>query len=116
MKLGQSLSPLAASLTILLGTAVCAQVEQRRLFVPPEEEQEQPFVQELAFSPLPPDRAPDHSHWSNSIAICTSIKDENLQDMVEWVEYHKYVRFAVPMRCADACACPCSREHDIVID
>lgn len=38
---------------------------------------------------LPESHAPNSEHWSNSIAICAIMKDENITDVAEWVSYHK---------------------------
>jgi hypothetical protein len=62
--------------------------------VPPDDPEHQPTkvgMPELAFPRLPADRAPGQPDWSNSIAICTCIKDEQPADLQEWVEFHKCV-------------------------
>lgn len=43
-----------------------------------------------AFGPLDVSRAPDGPVWSNSLALCTSIKWERPEDVLEWVQYYKY--------------------------
>lgn len=42
---------------------------------------------------MSPEHAPTSPAWTNSVAICASMKDEHLEDVVEWLEYH---RCAVP--------------------
>jgi hypothetical protein len=39
--------------------------------------------------PLPDSSAPWNSQWSNSIAICAIMRDENITDVQEWLEYYK---------------------------
>lgn len=34
--------------------------------------------------------SPSAEYWSNSIAVCAIMKDENITDVAEWVAYHKY--------------------------
>lgn len=43
-----------------------------------------------AFGPLEIERAPSSPGWSNSLALCTSIKWEMPEDVLEWVQYYKY--------------------------
>ena len=43
-----------------------------------------------SFGPLPIERAPNGSAWSNSLALCTMIKWEQPADVLEWVQYYKY--------------------------
>jgi hypothetical protein len=40
--------------------------------------------------PLPDSRAPWSSQWSNNMAICATMRDENITDVQEWIEYYKY--------------------------
>lgn len=42
-----------------------------------------------AFRPLDISRAPDGPAWSNSLALCTMIKWERPEDVLEWVQYYK---------------------------
>lgn len=63
----------------------------RRLFVPPEQNKPTTVFQPtLAFPRLPDSRAPTQPGWNNSVAICTSVKNEKPQDLAEWVMYHKW--------------------------
>ena len=40
--------------------------------------------------PLTDDDGPWHEDWSNSLAICASMKHENITDVQEWLQYYKY--------------------------
>jgi hypothetical protein len=42
-------------------------------------------------SALSDEHAPWHTGWSNSIAICATMRHENITDVVEWLSYYKYV-------------------------
>lgn len=46
-----------------------------------------PWVQ--ALDPLPESYGPDSEQWSNSFAICSIMKDENITDVREWLTYYK---------------------------
>ena len=47
--------------------------------------------------PLPPLHAPDSPTWSNSIAICAIMRDENVTDVREWLQYYRYASsFVLP--------------------
>jgi hypothetical protein len=35
------------------------------------------------------DHSPTSSQWTNSIAFCTIMKDENITDIREWLTYHR---------------------------
>jgi hypothetical protein len=39
--------------------------------------------------PLPKSHSPNSENWTNSIAICAVMKDENLTDVAEWLTYHR---------------------------
>ena len=54
----------------------------------------QPWLEDLP--KLPPQHGPDSATWSNSIAICAIMKDENVTDVREWLTYHQ---------CASSFAC-----------
>lgn len=60
-----------------------------------------------SFGPLPTERAPNSPMWNNSLALCTSIKWEMPEDILEWVQYYKCApstsRPQSP-RCASTCA------------
>ena len=43
---------------------------------------------------MPPSASPDGPNWRNSLAICAVMKDEQLEDVQEWLRYY---------RCALAC-------------
>ena len=43
----------------------------------------------VGMPPLPDSHAPTSSHWSNSVAICAVMKDENTTDIIEWLTYHQ---------------------------
>jgi hypothetical protein len=47
-------------------------------------------------SDLSDEHAPWHKNWDNSIAICATMRHENITDVVEWLSYYKYV----PICCA----------------
>jgi hypothetical protein len=84
----------AAVLTLcLVGFSASESDKVRRLFVPAEQNipAEKVFQPHLAFPKLDDSRAPDQPGWSNSVAICTCIKDEQPTDLAEWVQYHKCV-------------------------
>jgi hypothetical protein len=51
--------------------------------------------------PLPNTFSPDSDNWSNSIAICAVMKDENITDVMEWIAYHQCVTTvsAFPVAC-----------------
>jgi hypothetical protein len=94
----------AAVLGLLFGACTSlAEDSERRLFVPQEVNEVKVSTQvsqpKLAFPPLPASRAPDQPGWSNSIAICTCIKDEQPADLQEWVQYHKYALQIDAHRC-----------------
>lgn len=38
--------------------------------------------------------APWEAAWNNSIALCCTIKEQNMTDVREWLQYHKCVRHA----------------------
>jgi hypothetical protein len=38
---------------------------------------------------MSPEHAPTSSTWSNSLSICAAMKDENLDDVIEWLQYHR---------------------------
>ena len=40
---------------------------------------------------LPADRSPDGATWSNSIAVCAIMRDENTTDVREWLEYQQWL-------------------------
>jgi hypothetical protein len=40
---------------------------------------------------MPPNHAPDSEEWSNSIALCSIMRDENVTDVMEWLKYYQYV-------------------------
>ena len=33
--------------------------------------------------------SPGSNEWSNSVAICAIMKDENIDDLVEWLAYYR---------------------------
>ena len=33
--------------------------------------------------------SPDSSEWSNSVALCAVMKDENIDDVTEWLAYYR---------------------------
>jgi hypothetical protein len=35
--------------------------------------------------------APWHPLWTNSVAVCATMKEENITDVKEWLAYYKYV-------------------------
>lgn len=39
--------------------------------------------------PLPAWHGPDSPNWSNSFALCATMKDENITDVVEWITYYR---------------------------
>ena len=44
-------------------------------------------------SGVPDDRfAPWNENWSNSVAICATMRQENVTDVAEWLAYHRCVR------------------------
>jgi hypothetical protein len=44
---------------------------------------------------LPDSQAPWRPGWGNSVALCTTMRRENVTDVREWLLYHK----CVPLRC-----------------
>lgn len=40
--------------------------------------------------PKPKSKGPDSAAWSNSVGVCSLIKDENATDVREWVLYYRY--------------------------
>lgn len=61
-------------------------------------------------SQLPKRRAPGGPEWTNSVAICACMFQENLTDVREWLLYHQYapVRTAAALRRV-SCALALSR-------
>jgi hypothetical protein len=39
--------------------------------------------------PLPPAHSPEGTLWSDSLAICAMMKDEQFEDIVEWLQYYR---------------------------
>jgi hypothetical protein len=42
-------------------------------------------------SDLSDEHAPWHKNWDNSVAVCATMRHENITDVVEWLSYYKYV-------------------------
>jgi hypothetical protein len=42
-----------------------------------------------ALPPLPINHAPWHPEWSNNMAICTIMRQENVTDVREWLDYYR---------------------------
>ena len=38
---------------------------------------------------LPETHSPVSEHWTNSVAICAIMKDENITDVREWLTYYR---------------------------
>lgn len=38
---------------------------------------------------MPPNHSPESPDWSNSIAICAIMRDENATDVMEWLRYYR---------------------------
>jgi hypothetical protein len=38
---------------------------------------------------LPQSHSPDSLRWVNSMAICAIMKEENVEDVLEWLRYYK---------------------------
>ena len=39
--------------------------------------------------PLPWSHGPDAPSWDNSVALCATMKDENITDIREWLTYYQ---------------------------
>lgn len=38
---------------------------------------------------MPATHSPESEEWSNSIAVCSIMRDENVTDVMEWVRYYR---------------------------
>lgn len=38
---------------------------------------------------MPGNHSPESEEWSNSIAVCSIMRDENVTDVMEWVRYYR---------------------------
>ena len=47
-------------------------------------------------------RAPWNKNWRNSVAICATMRQENVTDVVEWLTYYQ---------CAHSCSCASALVH-----
>eukprot|EP00892_Ulva_mutabilis_P011734 jgi/Ulvmu1/8933/UM005_0024.1 len=50
---------------------------------------EVPWLQGLA--PLPASHGPHSPAWTNSFALCATMKDENITDVAEWITYYRWL-------------------------
>lgn len=41
--------------------------------------------------PMPPNHSPESEEWTNSIAVCAIMRDENLKDVMEWLRYYLWL-------------------------
>ena len=40
-------------------------------------------------SDLPTSFGPWNDEWTNSVALCTIMRDENVTDVIEWIQYYR---------------------------
>jgi hypothetical protein len=73
-----------------VGLHIVAQHKQRRLEANPFPDAI--YVRWLQGLPqLPEHLGPASASWTNSIAVCATMKDENVTDVREWLHYYKCV-------------------------
>lgn len=58
--------------------------------------------QDGGLAPKPDSLGPDSAAWSNTVAICSLIKDENSTDVREWVIYYRCAQCLVHCRTASS--------------
>jgi hypothetical protein len=66
---------------------------QRTLAVAPKAGKRLASLWRQDFASPKPTAAPWHGTWSNSIAICASIRDENITDVREWLQYYRCAQY-----------------------
>lgn len=61
--------------------------------------------------PLPESHSPDGGHWTNSVAVCAIMKDENITDVVEWLAYYKCALVLLMSADSEHVACVSARRQ-----